>query len=780
MRTWKSCAEEGIALYKGCQLLGAEALFVESVRRARNDNVAPESLAEALNNLAIVYLTRAKFQDAGNALRESTSLVQSGSNAELRMQRALSMHIRTLLHLEQEHFSEALDTIVEALQLLGHELEFCSSEFWFSMVKAYIGLGLIEKANDAVDGFLLAAPLSVSGKNRIFIDEAFGSTFFGPGWQKDDGTASDTNQIEIEVRALLVRATLKNQLPSQSRDLMLAALELCDQLGEHYLTAQALVFASRIAFGNNKWAESAQCCRRSLEVAEKVYGQSHPALLAYLINTASLTLMTDGLPDCISLMDRTFEIVSSYFGPRHPKYARCQLMWSGLLPFVDADDTEIAKRQEQLIEEALNTFLDYFDDVHSTVVSSKLQLAELWIKTDRIPEAEELLRSVLKDATAVAAINPYPLIGCLSDMLKLSDLLPGTERIGLREEVHRELTKFEFSTISDTGRRIDLMRQVSYMFQRMGDVAIPEDLLVKAYELSKNVDSGLYYRCKQDLVALLIDTQRPDRAMALLTEATDEEMTLAQHLNGQVQLAKVLYSLDRVEETEHLALGAMSQAEGLLPDCSDVFVQLIGILTDLYISQFRLEEAVRIIGILTSHKHHLGVAVMEVIPLSLRLIADAFAQQHDRRAEQLYEQSIGFAEEVQGKAPETLDSCLVAYAEFCLATGQADKAKKLFERWLDLRREICGEESYACAIAMLNVAEINMDSDLGKSLKLSMDALKIVEKERDLDPEYLVAALRLRSAILEKSNNKAEAIAISERARQIEMKELKRKKGDSQ
>jgi len=165
-----------------------------------------------------------------------------------------------------------------------------------------------------------------------------------------------------------------------------------------------------------------------------------------------------------------------------------------------------------------------------------------------------------------------------------------------------------------------------------------------------------------------------------------------------------------------------------------------------------------------------------VIPLSLRMIADAFAAQGDTRAEQLYQQSISAAEEIQGKSPETLDASIVAFADFCLNNGQIDKARKLFERWMELRSVVCGEDSYACAIAMLNVAEVNADHDLNKSLKLSSKALEIMDGDKDVDPEYLVAALHLRAAILEKANNQTEALAIAERARKLEKSKSPKKR----
>ncbi|MDZ4834878.1 MAG: tetratricopeptide repeat-containing protein [Candidatus Melainabacteria bacterium] len=815
MRTWQTCADEGIALYKCCQLFAAEECLVESVRRARNENAQKFELAQTLNNLAIVYYSRAKYQDAENILREALSLTQDAETQSGRLQRTLSVHIHTQMLIEQERFRDAQREIVLALQQLGDELKFCSAELWFSLVKTYVGLGQYAKADDAVDNFLETTPLSLSGPYRIYIDEACGGSYFGPGWnqtgssqyasvknqtrgplsgtadgadteasisgiktdtdRKDAPDADKTMRLEADIRGMLVRASLKTQIPSQSRDIIFEVLELCDRLGDHPLTAQTLVIASRLAFGNSEWSEATKYCRRSLEIVEKIYGDHNPALLAYLINTASLTLMADGLPTCMSLMERTFKIVADFFGPRHPKYARCQLMWSGLMPFVDADNTDITATQERLVAEALDTFLDYFDDKHSAVFSAKLQLAEVLLKTDRAQDSEILLKQIVYDASVIRTTNPYPMIGCLTEMLKVADELPSDERYVLFDYIHRETSKIDCEIIEGTARQIDLMRQLAFIFQKVGDADKPEQLLRRCFEISNEVCSDLHHRCKQDLVELLLEKAKPQQARELL-ERVEGEKTVAQDLREQVQLVKVNIAMNRAFEAEQLALAALSQTERMLPDCSDSFMQLNGILIDVYVTSARLDEAVRMIGTMISRKSVLGVAALDVIPLSLRMIADAFAAQGDTRAEQLYQQSISAAEEIQGKSPETLDASIVAFADFCLNNGQIDKARKLFERWMELRSVVCGEDSYACAIAMLNVAEVNADHDLNKSLKLSSKALEIMDGDKDVDPEYLVAALHLRAAILEKANNQTEALAIAERARKLEKSKSPKKR----
>jgi len=777
LRTWKSCAEEAIALYRCCQLFKAEEVFVESVRRARNEEAAPEELAQALNNLAIGYIARAKFQDAENAIREATTLVQGAATEPLRVQAALTKLIRTQLLLEQERYFDAKLEATLTLQELGSELEFCSAEFWLNLARAFIGLGELAKASDAIDNFLRTSPLSATGSYSIFIDPIVGFAYFGPGWTAES-LLKDAGPIEAQIRSLLLRSSLSNLLPSRARKYIEEALTQGAMLGDHYLTAQAYLAASRLAFGSNDWAEAARHCRSSLEIAERVYGASHPGLSAFLLNTASLTLMTDGLPDCVPLIHRTLDLLNNHFGPRHPKFARCQLMWCGLLPFIDGENKELTVSQEKLLSEALDTFIDFFDDTHSLVLAAKVQMAELLIKTDRLDEARALLMETLKDATALGTSNPYPLVGCLSELLKLSEVLVDSDRYRIWDFIHSTIELIDMDAL-DPSRQVDLMRHLAFLYQKTGDLEQPEILLLRAFELSKALDFDLHRRCKQDLVTLFIETRNFDAALEFLQESS-EELTLQQQLRDNVQLAEVYRALDRVHDAEHLALGSLSQAEQLLPDCSDAFLQYVGILTDMYITQNRLEEAVRMVGILSSQKEHLGAPAKDIIPLSLRVIAEAFAQQNDQRAEKFFVQAINCAEEIVGKAPETMDACLVSFAEFCLGTGQVEKAQKLYLRSLDLRREICGEDSYPCALAMFNVAELSIDLDLDKALSLSKRALEIVDTEENANEDYLVAALRLRAVILDRSQQKAEALQLLDRARRLEEKSSKRKKQSSE
>lgn len=793
LRTWQTCADEGIALYKCCQLLAAEECFVESVRRARNESADKSQLAQALNNLAIVYYSRSKYHDATNILRESLSLTEAAETGSERLQKALAMHIHTQILIEQEHFAEARDAIIYALQQLPNELSFCAAEFWYNLVKAYFGLGKFAKAHDAVDSALQTTPQSLAGPYRIYIDESCGGSYFGPGWDpvQQSGsneitesstisgadTSAESARIEAEVRIALVRVSLRTQLLTQSKGAVVNVIDLCEPLGDHPLTAQALVIASRVAFGNSEWVEAANYCRRSLDIVEKIYGQFHPALLPYLINTASLTLMTDGLPDCISLMDRTFKIVEQFFGPRHPKYARCQFMWAGLMPFMDANNSEITLTQEKLMSEALDTFLDYFDDRHSTVLGSRMQLAEVLLKLDRVDDANLLLQQVFTDASTKKDTNPYPLIGCLSEMLKLALQLPADERYNIFDFIHREASQIDLESIEGPGRQIDLTRQLAIVFRRVGSVDKPEELLRRCFELSAQVCPDLHHRCKHDLIDYLLENGKPKEALEIL-ERSREENTPSQELRDQIQIVKVNIALDRTADAEKLALAALTDAERMLPHCTDSFMQIIGVLIDIYVTSQRLDDAVRMIGILINRKAILGVPALDVIPLSLRLIADAYAQQSDARAEQLYQQSITAAEEIQGKTPETLDASIVAFADFCLSTGQIDRARKLFERWMELRSNTCGEDSFACAVAMLNVAEVSMDQDINRSLQLSSKALEIMDGDRDLDPEYLVAALNVRAVILEKANNQIEAQALVERAKALEkIKAIRKRKG---
>jgi hypothetical protein len=777
LRTWKSCAEEGIALYRSCEFIKAEELLVESVRRARNEKAAPEHTAEALNNLAIGYSGRAKYQDATNALREAYSLTQGEKSQAERLQKVLSMHIRSQLYLEQEHFADAKNESVLALQMLGNALEYLSCEFWYNLARAYLGLGRRKKAFEAVDNFLLSAGKLklIDNVYPIYNDPVISFTYFGPGWEVEN-VSEEQFRVENDVRALLLKASLSKLLYAPTKQFHDEALKQCEFLGPHHLTAETYFLVSRrYAFNDRDWDKAHKYCREALEIVEKIYGESHPILPVYLLNRACLTSIGDTVADYQPLMDRAFEIINNSFGTRHPKRARYQLMYCSLMPMVNPGGKDFLTRQEEAAYEALNGVLDFFDDNHSLVIAARLQIAEILIRDGRNGEAEELLRQILADAGTLIGSQPHHMIATISELLNLAEYLPDVERYAIWELVITAIGKLDISLYEDDpGRQIDLLRSSAYIQNRTNSPGAAEELLKRAYELAKDLDPDLARDCKVDLICLFQREKDYDRALELLQEE-DPDASLRHKLTQSVRLADVLCSLDRNAEAEQLALSGLTQSEQLLSEFADPFLNFFRVLFDLYIEQNRLDDAVRMLGVMTSNNEHYSSTSRDLLPIFLRRLAEAYAIQSDHRAEKYFAQAIDAADVIRGRSPQVLDSCFVSMAEYFMQTGKLEPAHRLHTYSLELREEVFGADSYWTAVAMFSVAELSMELDLDRALQLSKRALEIIDVEPPRDEEYLLAAYQVRALILERSPQRLDAVVYHERARKLEEKLSRRK-----
>lgn len=804
MRTWKSCAEEGIALYKCCRFHKAEELFVESVRRARNDNAAPAHLAESLNNLSIAYFARAKFQDAETALREACELTRAHRTDAEFVQRLLTAHIRSQIALEQERFESCHTESTTALNSAVNNPRL-SAEFWFNLARSHLGLGQRTKAIEAVDRFLsdattaneFVSKVETAGTKSgadysgpvypepvysdpvdsapvypdpVYYDPVTSCTFFGPGWESNDVPKTQL-QVEAEIRALLLRASLNKLHFSLTRKYHNEALELCEQLGDHYLTAETYFVAGRrAAFTDHDWVAASKYCREALEIVERIFGESHPIVPIYLLNRVCLSGIGDALRDYEALMNRALTIIDTTFGARHPKRARYQLMYCSLMPMANPGDTDFNSRQEAAANEALEAVMDFFEDTHSLVLAARLQIAEILNRQQRFSESAEILEKLLADSATLVDTQPHHIIGCISELLNLAEQLPDIERYELWELAINSISKIDISDYSDDpGRQVDLYRSTAYVHIRTNSADAAEELLNKAYKLAQSFDADLARDCKDDLVTFHQRTNNHRRALELL-EQEEPGASLHYRMSQNVRRADLLHDLERGNEAEELALKCLSETEQYLPELIDSFLNFFRILFTIYLENNRLDDAVRMLGTLSVQKEHAGIAARDLLPNLLILLAEQFGAQGDQRAEKYFSQAIHAAGEVQGRSPQILDRCYSSFADYCVDTGQFEKAYKLNCTALRLREEMYGKDNYWTAVGMLRVAELCVESDFDKAMQLSERALEIIDVEPTRDEDYLLAALQVRAYVLQRSSQREEAIIYAERARELEKK----------
>ena len=777
MRTWKSCAEEGVALYKCCDFLKAEELFVESVRRARNDNADAEHLAQALNNLAAAYSARAKYQDATTTLREAYTLTKDEKTSGERLQKALAMHIRSQLYLEQEHFEDAKTESVLALKILGDEHKQLSCEFWYNIAQAELGLNNISNAVEATDRFLEAASIPMvtyvdetDCTYPIYLDPAISFTYFGPCWEIK-GVSDEWHLIENKVRANLLKSTMTKLLYGVTRQYLDESLALCETLGDHKLSAETFFLVSRrLAFNDHDWEKARLYCEKAMKMVERMYGDSHPLLPPYLFNRACLTSVGETIADYKPLLDRAFEIIDKFFGTRHPKRARLQLMYGSLMPVLNPGDKDILQHQQEVALDALNGVLDFFDDSHSLVIAARLQVANLLIREGRIPAAEELLKEILEDALSICNSQPHHLVSCISELLTLAEHLQEVGKYGIWELVVNATEKLDFNQFKDDiGRQIDIIRSTAYIYNRTNMPEQSELMLLMAYELAKEVDGDLALDCKVDLICLYQRMKNFDRALQLLEEE-DVGASLKHKLTQNVRLADIMVMLERTTDAEQLALRSFTEAEQILNEFVEPFLNFFRLLFDLYLEQNRLEDASRMLKIVVSKKEYYSTTAQDLLPIFMRRLADAYASRNDLRAEKLYIEAIEAAELIRGRTPDVLDLCYISFADYYIQNGQVDKAYKFQCDSLAMREELYGSNDLRTAIAMLGVSELSAYIDIDRALSLSKQALAIIENDPDCDDELLLSAYQIRAEILELTPHKLDAIKYHDLARKLEDK----------
>ncbi|MBX9666143.1 MAG: tetratricopeptide repeat protein [Candidatus Obscuribacterales bacterium] len=760
MRTAGTCTKEGIELYKNCQFIEAEQTFVESVRRARNEDLSSVELARCLSNLALVYIFRAKFHDADTILREVLSLTASDTSVSLEY--LFALYLRANLYVEQEYYDQAKRDLKHALQLLGHEHEFCAAEFWFKLAASYLGTGEIEKANSAIDSFSIASKKCIQESNRINLDEATGIAIFAHDWQQDGSICEKTASTVAAVRELLIRAKTMMLNPLQAKTLALEAMELGQTLGDHCYLAAAYSVATKIALTMTDLGHATRCCKKGLELYSRVLGDTHPALITHLAMSARLTLFTKSLPPCEVLMQQLEQIVEKNFGSAHPTYAQYQLLRANILPFFQPAGLDLREQKQKLIQEAFQTLQNSLDNHHSQVINCKVTLADLLMQNGETEQAALLLREALTDTVDSDKITAsYNIFMIVNSMLVLANIRRENEQQEIVALTEQTVSNIDES-IASVEQLIHLKRQKADFFKKIGKFTEAEEQSLEALRISKSTDAHVHYRCIEDLTQLEFESGQAEKAYNNLSQASITCHT--DKLRANSQMAYILNALDKKEESESLAMETLTEAKQILPDGAEPFVRCFSLLMDIYLSQDRLDEAVRIVGLYSDYSEYIGPASRDVIPISLRFLADAHAQKKDMRAEELYLQATARAEEARGASPHVLDDCLVSYSDYCRMSGQFDRARKLLERWLELRIRVNGAESFATGVAMINLAELSAEVEPNKALDLSKRAIEIIETEALDDKHFYCESLRIRAYILEKSNFIDEARELIEKA----------------
>ncbi len=764
LRTWKTCTDEGIALYKSCRFTEAEQLFVESVRRARDETAPNNRLANALNNLAIVYLARAKFQDAFSLLRESLLVTKSEEDSALSsLQRVFALYLRATLNLEQDRAGDARDDLIHALQTLGSEHRFFASPLWERLAVAYMLTGQLVKASDVVDRLLATEPELSNEQDRLYFDDVLGIAVPSAEWLST--VRNGNRSAEATIQALLLRAELHRLTPTRAKADLEEALLLGIELGDHRLIARSLLVSNQIALARKDMVRAAEFCQHALEMARRLYGQDHPVLISYLREAASLSLFAPSSTDSSRLFDQIEQIARKNFGTVHPAYAHYQLLYATFLPYLDPARSNLNSDRKDMARSALQTFLAFFDDGHIDVVGCKATLAQMLVNLGDIQEAKTLANELPLDISSKSLKMHSQIIATIALLLNIEVKAMKSEDPD--EELLARLYKSLEGLRHDgttSAQQLGLNRQKADLLKSLNKRDEAEQLLLDTIKLSEAVDPFICASCVEDLIQLYQESKKFDEALNLVDRAI--RSSSADCLRLRARKAKLIQSMGNEQEAIELAMELLMESKQLLPNYSDVFVDSYSLLLAQYLAQERLEEAVRAVGILADMVHAVGPGGTEALAISKRFVADAYSEKRDKRAEALYLQSLSLSEKLEGASPQVLDDCLISLSDFHRMNGQNDLAKHLLERCVALRIKVHGEDSSDCAIAKINLALICADTDLDRAQKLSKCAIEVIENSKT-DKEIYRESLRIRAYILEKSNRLVEAQELVRQAEEL-------------
>jgi tetratricopeptide (TPR) repeat protein len=190
------------------------------------------------------------------------------------------------------------------------------------------------------------------------------------------------------------------------------------------MNALGLLFLNRAVY-----AQSETLLRRSLAIAEAIFGRDHPEAATLLSNLAGLLKETSRFGEAEQLMLRALAIDERCLGKNHPNVATDLNNLADVLRITNRlNDAEPLVRRALAIDEA------NLGEHNLTVANRINTLAQLLHDTNRLGEAEPLmLRAVAITEANLGKCHPY-VARCLNN---LAMLLHDTSRFGEAEPLMR-------------------------------------------------------------------------------------------------------------------------------------------------------------------------------------------------------------------------------------------------------------------------------------------------------------------------------------------------------
>jgi len=377
-------ADDGIALYKAGRFGEAQRTFQTAVRFGREEMLPFHQMCELLNHLAVVHICLSKYLDAEGNLKEAFALLNRPGASEApgyKLIRAVCLSTQTNLHYLHNRYVQMEEALNEAIELLESEnhLIYAGEMIWQIAILRH-DQAMFAEGSETVDRLeKLYERLKDGPANkhtRAYRDEACtGWPRFAFGW--DEKCYFPNIENESAVKISMLRAAF-SQAIGEAKEYCQKGLELCadsDVEPDFYLM-RLLAIKSDLARDSDERTNANELATDAVEIAQRLYGNEHPALAGYLLKMVAARVFLEQRPQYESFVKQAMEILENSFGERHYSTARALIMSSDFMALQGMNEKTLQER-EALIKRGLDTLGDIFDEAHPDLVKAEVSLAEV-------------------------------------------------------------------------------------------------------------------------------------------------------------------------------------------------------------------------------------------------------------------------------------------------------------------------------------------------------------------------------------------------------------------
>jgi len=418
--------------------------------------------------------------------------------------------------------------------------------------------------------------------------------------------------------------------------------------------------------GAGRYEEAISYAKRSLEIAEKVFGKDHPEVAAVLNYLAELYRMTGRYAEAEPLYKRSLEIREKTLGKDHLDVATTLnslgLLYYNTGRYVEAES--MYKRSLEIREKKLG-------EVHPYIAVSLNNLALLYQTTGRYAEAESLYKRSLDIKGRTLGEDNLDLVITLNN---LASLYQATARYAEAEPLYKRSLEIREKVLGKDHPEVALiLNNLALLYTQMGRYSEAEPLYKKSIEIDEKAlgkDHPELAINLGNLAWLYLDTGRYAEAEPLYKRSLE----IREKVFGKQNLAvaESLTSLGLL----YVTIGRHKEAEALVKRSLEIRVELLG-------------------------SEHPDVAV------SLCNLATIYSEtRRYAEAETLLRKALEIDEKALGKDHIALTLILNNLGALHSSTERYAEAETLLKRALQINESVLGANHFAVARNSENLAYV--------------------------------------------------------------------------